>query len=251
MINTSAITNCLYQDISRPIRIVLSQDLGLLCDCFEIVLFCKLRHSFIDWNDCLIIFCKFSLSFVSFLNCFGNYNSDFKSYPDSMEYPGVGCFCGNGSKWHCQCSLKWNLYVSPDVCNHLAHLWNRASSLWRCTSIGSFREVNISWGMWFPPGMPCVDSHEEIHQEWSADSHKETTRWAPKLSWIVAQLRIRFEKSPPEVCVWFENDTGLSDSLGNLQVNSEITLAFAHCCNCNWILDKFSKSVVAMSDSSM
>jgi hypothetical protein len=54
-----------------------------------------------------------------------------------------------------------------------------------------------------------------------------------------------------EVCVWFENDTGLSNSLGNLQVNSEITLTFVHYCNCNWTLDKFRRSVVFMSDSSM
>jgi hypothetical protein len=36
--------------ISCPIRIVPSQDLGLSCDCFEIVLFGKLYCSFIDWN---------------------------------------------------------------------------------------------------------------------------------------------------------------------------------------------------------
>jgi hypothetical protein len=84
--------------ISSPIRIVPSQDLGLSCDCFEIVSFCELGRSFIDWNDCLTMFCKSSLSFVNFLTYFGNHNSDFNSYPVSMEYPGVGCSCSNGSK---------------------------------------------------------------------------------------------------------------------------------------------------------
>jgi hypothetical protein len=108
--------------ISRPIGIVPSQDLGMSFGCFEIVLFCKLHRSFIDWNDCLTIFCKSFLSHVNFLTYFGNSNSDFNSYPDSIEYPGVGCSCINGSKWYCQCLFKWNLYVSPNVCNHIAHL---------------------------------------------------------------------------------------------------------------------------------
>jgi hypothetical protein len=53
--------------ISRPIGIVPSQDLGLSCDCFEIVLFCKLDRSFIDWNDCATMFCKSFLLWIFWL----------------------------------------------------------------------------------------------------------------------------------------------------------------------------------------
>jgi hypothetical protein len=86
--------------VSRPIRIIPSQDLGLSCDCLEIILFSKLRRYFIDWNDCLTMFCKSSLSFVNFLTYFGNYNSGFNSYPDWTKYPSVGYSYNNGSKWH-------------------------------------------------------------------------------------------------------------------------------------------------------
>jgi hypothetical protein len=55
--------------ISRPIRIIPSQDLGLSCDCFEIVLFCKLDRSLIDWNDWLTMFCKSSV-FCEFFDLF-------------------------------------------------------------------------------------------------------------------------------------------------------------------------------------
>jgi hypothetical protein len=106
MINTSSITKCLYQvhftpDQNRP-ESGFGFVMWLLWDRF-ILQIAPFLHR-LKWllNNVLQIF----YFFCEFLTYFGNYNSDFNSYPDSMEYPGVGCFCSNGSKWYCQCLFK-------------------------------------------------------------------------------------------------------------------------------------------------